>query len=241
MFNAFIPSAGLGTRLYPLTKDKPKALVEIGGKPLLEHQLLKLKSQGVQNVVVNVHHFAEQIIDFLVQNDNFGLPITISDESEMLLNTGGGLKKALGYFQNELPVLVHNVDVFSDLSISDLLAVHLEKSALATLVVRERKTSRYLQFDEEYQLCGWLNSKTGEQKRVRTANAFGDYAFSGIQFLSSKILPKIREKGTFSVIDMYLRLAKDEKIIGFLDNHSRWMDLGKYEQIAEAERLFYGL
>lgn len=238
MFNAFIPSAGLGTRLFPLTKDKPKALVAIGGKPLLEHQLLKMKQAGVEEVVVNVHHFAEQIIDFLAVHDNFGLKIHISDERVELLNTGGGLKKALTFFQNNLPVLVHNVDVFSDLPIGKLLNAHQELDALATLVVRNRETSRYLQFDEQQQLCGWLNVKTGEEKIVRNAEIAQKYAFSGIQVVSPHITPKILEQGAFSVIDLFLRLAQTENISAFVDSESRWMDLGKYEQIAEAEVLF---
>ncbi len=238
MFNGFIPAAGLGTRLFPLTKDKPKALVEIGGKPLLEHQLLKLKKLKVNEVVVNVHHFAEQIITFLKESDNFGLKIHISDEREKLLNTGGGLKKALAHFESKLPVLVHNVDVFSDLPLSELLSSHQKQNALATLVVRNRETSRYLQFNETLQLCGWINTKTGEQKIARKAEKLENYAFSGIQIVAPEILDKIEEQGAFSVIDLYLRLAKQEAICGFLDQKSRWMDLGKYEQIEEAEKLF---
>ncbi len=238
MFNAFIPSAGLGTRLYPLTKNTPKALVKIGGRTLLEYQLLKLKKAGVCKVVVNVHHFANQIIDFLEKHDNFGLPICISDEQELLLNTGGGLKKALTFFDDNLPVLVHNVDVYSDLSIPYLLEAHTQRNALATLVVRQRETSRYLQFDESYQLCGWENKKTGEQKIVRKAENLSNLAFSGIQVVAPQLLEKIEEQGAFSVIDLYLRLAKQEAIQGFLDDKSKWMDLGKYEQLEEAERLF---
>ncbi len=238
MFNAFIPSAGLGTRLYPLTKNKPKALVEIGGKSLLEHQLLKLKTAGVQEVVVNVHHFAEQIISFLAKNDNFGLNIRISDEREALLNTGGGLKQALSFFQENRPILVHNVDVFSDLDIYSLLQYHQEKKALATLVVRERSTSRYLQFDENNQLCGWENVKTSERKIARKTAVAQNYAFSGIQVVAPEILEKITEQGAFSVIDMYLRLAQNQKICGFVDSQSRWKDLGKYEELAEMEELF---
>ncbi|PVX49964.1 nucleotidyltransferase-like protein [Balneicella halophila] len=237
-FNAFIPAAGLGTRLYPLTKDKPKALVEIGGKPLLEHQLLKLKKLVVSEVVVNVHYFADQVIDFLKANDNFGLSIHISDERDKLLNTGGGLKKALTFLHNDLPVLMHNVDVFSDLSITELLNAHINKRALATLVVRKRETSRYLQFDADNHLCGWINTKTGEQKESRDAYKLFNYAFSGIQFLSPRILKKTEEQGAFSIIDLYLRLAVNEQITGFIDNDSQWMDLGKYEQIEEAEKLF---
>ncbi|MBS9767806.1 MAG: nucleotidyltransferase family protein [Flavobacteriaceae bacterium] len=238
MFNAFIPSAGLGTRLYPLTKNTPKALVEIGGKPLLEHQLLKLKRAGVREVVVNVHHFAEQIIDFIAEHQNFGLDIRISDEREQLLNTGGGLKQALQFFQQDLPILVHNVDIFSDLKLGSLLKYHQEKKALATLVLRERSSSRYLQFNEELQLCGWENVKTAEQKIARKTEFAKNYAFSGIQVVAPEIFNKITEQGAFSVIDLYLRLAKIEKIVGFVDRQSRWADVGKYEELQEVEGLF---
>ncbi len=238
MFNAFIPSAGLGTRLYPLTKNTPKALAKIGGKPLLEHQLLKLKKNGVEKVVVNVHHFAEQIISFLEEHQNFGLDIRISDEREALLNTGGGLKKALSLFTEKRPVLVHNVDVFSDLEICSLLNYHQEKEALATLVVRERNSSRYLLFDEQKQLCGWENVKTSEQKIARETAVQNRYAFSGIQVVAPEILDKITERGAFSVIDLYLRLAQQEKICGFVDTKSQWKDLGKYAELVDNEKLF---
>lgn len=241
MFNAFIPAAGLGTRLFPLTKDKPKALVEIGGKSLLEHQLLKLKGAGVNEVVVNVHHFAEQIVTFLSAHQNFGLNIHISDEREMLLDTGGGLKKALTYLKDNRPILVHNVDVFSDLPIGKLLEVHKYNEALATLAVRKRETSRYLQFDDNQQLCGWINVKTEEKKVVRNTEKQYNYAFSGIQVVSPKMATKIVEQGAFSVIDLYLRLAQTERISAFIDSNNRWMDLGKYEQINDAETLFCNL
>lgn len=237
-FNAFIPAAGLGTRLYPLTKDTPKALVKISGKPLLEHLLLKLKAEGVGEIVINVHHFASQITDFLTDNKNFGLNIYISDEREKLLDTGGGLKKALSLFTNTAPILIHNVDIFSTLPIESILSYHKNNPSLATLVVRKRNTSRYLLFDENNQLCGWENRKTNEIKLVRQHSSYTQQAFSGLHIISNNIRSKISEQGVFSIIDMYLRLAKTETITSYTDSLSEWFDVGKYSQIEEAEYLF---
>lgn len=236
-FNAFIPSAGLGTRLYPLTANKPKALVEIGGKPLLEHTIEKLINQGVQEIVINVHHFAEQIINFIARKQ-YAVPIFISDEREQLLNTGGGLKKAIKLFNTPFPILVHNVDVYSNLPLQILVTYHMKHKALATLVVRERNTSRYLQFDEKHLLCGWLNKATQERKIVRDTFYHKDYAFSGLHIVSHDILPLLIEQGAFSIIDSYLRISKEHRIVAFTDRIFDWMDLGKYEQIEEATRLF---
>lgn len=236
-FCAFIPSAGLGTRLYPLTAHKPKALVAIGGKPLLAHTIEKLIEQGTQEIVINVHHFAEQIIDFINKRE-YAVPIYISDESDELLNTGGGLKKAMELFKKPYPILIHNVDVYSDLPLKTLIKYHTEKEALATLVVRERNTSRYLQFDKNYQLCGWINRKTQEHKIARNSLISNDYAFSGLHIVSQSILPLLVEQGAFSIIDSYLRLAKKHKITAFLDTKSDWLDLGKYEQMEDAEKVF---
>lgn len=238
-FNAFIPAAGLGTRLYPLTQNTPKALVKVAGKPLLEHLLLKLKTVGVSEVVINVHHFAQQIIDFLASQQNFGLHIHISDEQDQLLNTGGGLKKALHYLSLSSPILVHNVDVFSDLHLPHLLEYHAQQKALSTLVVRQRDSSRCLLFNNQKQLCGWKNKETGEEKIINPNNTLHPFAFSGIYIASPTLISKITEQGAFSVIDLLLRLAKTERISSFIDSNNRWMDLGKYGQIKDAEKLYW--
>ncbi|MGB1243748.1 MAG: sugar phosphate nucleotidyltransferase, partial [Chitinophagales bacterium] len=165
---AMIFAAGLGTRLRPLTNDKPKALVEVNGKPLLEIVILQLKRYGFRDIVVNVHYFAKQIIRFLEAKNNFGIHIQISDESDLLLETGGGLQKAKHFLcSDDEPFLVHNVDILSDINLKALYQSHLEGSPLATLVVRNRKTSRYLLFDETNRLCGWKNVKTGEVRMMR--------------------------------------------------------------------------
>jgi NDP-sugar pyrophosphorylase family protein len=236
---AMLFAAGLGTRLQPLTNNKPKALVEINGKTLLQRSLESLKVQGISDVVINVHHFADQVIDFLNRHKHFAMNIQISDESDGLLDTGGGILKAKPLFKADEPILILNVDVLTNLSFRELLRFHQREKALASLVVRNRETSRYLLFDDKQQLTGWQNRKTGANKISRPVE-FGQstpYAFSGIQIIQAELLNLIREQGKFSIIDLYLRLAKTETIKAFVDEKSVWMDLGKYEQIGEAEQL----
>ncbi len=232
---AMIFAAGMGTRLKPLTNTQPKALVEIGGMSLLERCILNLIKAGVSQIIINVHHFGQQIIDFIEERD-FNIPIYISDERNELLNTGGGLLKAKSLLEGQEPVLIVNADVLTNLQILQLIKYHQHKGALATLVVRRRETSRYLLFNEE-QLVGWKNIKTNETKEARP-NLINDaeaYAFSGIQIIEPKLLSLITEQGAFSSIDMYLRLAQTESIISFVDNDSIWMDLGKIEELKNAE------
>jgi len=225
---ALIFAAGLGTRLRPFTDHHPKALFLVEGKPLLAHSIDHLIKYGITDVIINVHHFSEQIIDHLLKNHNYGINISISDESEELLDTGGGLKKAAWYFDNNNPFLVRNVDVLSDLDLKLLLDLHTGKNGLATLAVKERETSRYLLFNEEMKLCGWENKKTGEIKTSRENKSVSRHlAFSGIQVLDPKIFDLITETGKFSLTEMYLRLSKDQDIYGYLDRESFWKDAGK--------------
>ncbi len=223
-----ILAAGLGTRLRPLTDKIPKALVESGGRTLLEHSIGHLKRYGIKHIIINIHHFPEQIIDFLRCHNNFGLEIAISDESDELLDTGGGLKKAGWFFSGTEPFVVRNVDILSDLDLEAMCRFHLRNHAVATLAVRSRETSRYLVFDENRQLCGWKNISAGKsiQTRVPEGNTY-DYAFSGIQVLSPGIIPLISEGGRFSLVDLYLRLAAAQKIVCFEDKGSVWQDAGK--------------
>jgi NDP-sugar pyrophosphorylase family protein len=236
---AMIFAAGLGTRLQPLTNDKPKALVKINGETLLERCIVNLQKHGIKKIIVNVHHFSEQIVALLQERTFSGLDIQISDESEMLLDTGGGVLNAAPLFDKKQPVLLLNVDVLTNLSFQELRSYHQRKKALATLVVRRRDTSRYLLFDDNRQLTGWKNYKTGETK-ISKPDEFEQstpYAFSGIQIIQPELLHLIEEKGKFSIIDLYLRLAKANSIKAFVDDQSIWMDLGKYEQMNEAEQL----
>lgn len=232
---AMIFAAGLGTRLGTETSNKPKALVEVGGKPLLQLAIEKLKENGINEIVVNVHHFAEQIIEF-VRNHDFRVAIHISDEREKLLETGGGLKKAAEWLRGIEPILLYNVDIISNIDFIQLKNAHLTSGALATLVVRNRSTQRYFTFDEHKQLTGWINTKTGEAKvsRPEHFNVSSKMAFSGIHIFQPEILNLLPNVERFSITDFYLDLAKTHTIKGYFDESELWMDVGKPDQLAEA-------
>lgn len=230
-----ILAAGLGTRLKPFTDKHPKALYPINSKTLLQRNVEYLQSFGFNNVIVNVHHFANQIVDKIANNNGWGSNVIISDESSEVLETGGGLKKAANFFTNSIePFVLLNADMLTDLNLSNMLAQHLQSNALATLAVTDRVTSRYLLFDEGNILCGWLNDKTGEQKGVAGIKK----AFSGIHIISPKIFSLIIEEGKFSMIDLYLRLAKTETISCFDHSHGKLIDVGKPESGVLAEAMF---
>ena len=234
----FILAAGLGTRLKDLTVDKPKALVLVNGKPMLEHLIVKLKAQGFNNFVINVHHFADKIEDFLKKNDNFNCNIQISEERDELLDTGGALLHAKSYLEDTENILIHNVDIFSDLNLKKLIDYHQQNNALATLAVYKRNSSRKLFFDGNMQLCEWKNKNTGEVKIARTSiNKLSEFAFSGLHIVNSEIFNHITETGKFSIIDLYLRLAKTKKIIASESEYSYWFDLGKPETLSKAENM----
>ena len=235
---ALLFCAGLGTRLRPLTDNKPKAMVEVAGKPLLQWNIENLKRQSIEEIVVNVHHFPDQIIDFLKKNKNFGITIHISDERDQLLDTGGGLAKASKYFDKE-PFLVHNVDILSDINFNKLMEHHFDNEAIATLAVSSRKTSRYLMFDDEHaMLTGWTNINTGDTRISRiTTNMITNFAFSGIQIVDPKIFEHFPEEEKFSTIDLYLKVAKTEKIVCYQHDDKNWLDVGKPENIEKAEQL----
>lgn len=237
---ALIFAAGLGTRLKEYTTDKPKALVQLAGKPLLQHAIEKLMTHQITNITINVYHFADQIISFLEHYPIPGVTIHISDEREELLDTGGGLKKAESFLAGSEPILIYNVDVISNLDLNLLEHYHRTSGSLATLVVRLRETSRYLMFDQHLQLAGWKNFGNDETiiSREDTFSETIPYAFSGIHIVQPKIFELISEKGKFSIMDLYLRLARTESILGFVDTSSIWMDLGKPEQLQIAETLF---
>ena len=246
---AMILAAGLGTRLRPLTDDRPKALVTVAGRTLLEMTLSRLRSFGVREVIVNVHHHAEQIVDYLEANRNFGMRIEVSRE-EVLLDTGGGLKKAAWFFLEagtdsappikdpiDAPFLVHNVDVLSAIDLAGMMRFHAEHNALATLAVQDRETSRYLLFDEQGQLCGRRMGRDGKPELIRPAKHVQALAFSGIHVLSPRIFSMFQEEGAFSIINAYLRLAaQGEKILAFRADGSYWRDLGRPQNLSEAAR-----
>ncbi len=236
---AMILAAGLGTRLRPLTDDRPKALVEVAGHTLLEITLRRLQQFGVREVIVNVHHFADMVVDYLKKNDNFGMwRIEISRE-DVLLDTGGGLKKAAWFFLEEghaeEPFLLHNVDVLSTIDLRRMAEFHTQDQALATLAVQDRETSRYLLFDEKNQLCGRRGGQDQEPEIVRPSKERHALAFSGVHVISPRLLPRMVEDGIFSIINSYLRLASEgEKIIAFRADEFYWRDLGRPENVAAA-------
>ena len=233
---AMLFSAGLGTRLRPLTDSIPKALVVFKGRPLLEWNLLRLKKFGFTEVIINVHHFAEKIEAFLKANENFGMQIAISDEREQLLETGGGLKKAAWFFDAMTPFLVSNADVICDLDLGKLFSYHIQKKADATLAVMDRKSSRYFLFDKEMRLAGWKNEKTNELKIPREVSRPDKFAFSGIQIIDPIILKKITRDGVFSMVDVYLDLADELHIVG-MPHSGTWLDLGTVETLKTGEKV----
>lgn len=236
---AMIFAAGLGARLKPLTDNTPKALIPIAGKPMLEHVILKLKAAGFDQVVINIHHLGGQILDFLAANNHFGIEIYISDEQDYLLDTGGGIKKAARFLQGNEPFLIHNVDIISNVDLQALYNSHLKSDSLATLLVSQRNTSRYLLFNQENQLCGWRNHDTGEVKSYYpyfNPEQHNEYAFGGIHVISPEIFNWMEEwTGKFSIINFYLSICARTPIQGYLAENLRLLDIGKPETLAQAE------
>lgn len=234
---AMVLAAGLGTRLRPLTNDRPKALVEVNGRTLLEITLARLRAFGVAEVIVNAHHFADKIVEYLAANRNFGMHLEISREDGQLLDTGGGLKKAAWFFQQvgDEPFLLHNVDVLSNIDLAQMLQFHHEHNALATLAVQERTSSRQLLFDDAGLLCGRRFEKEQRTELARSAEPLHPLAFCGIHLLSPRLLPRMTETGVFSIIETYLRLAGEgEKIVAFRADGDLWRDLGTVESLQQA-------
>ena len=238
---AMVFAAGIGERLKPLTNEMPKALVPVNGKPMLEHIILKLKAAGFLQLVINVHHFADQIIQFLQTNNNFGLKIEISDERNYLLDTGGGIKQAAQFLSGKEPFLVHNVDIFSNVDLKAMYEYHLASDSLATLLVSSRSSTRQLLFDRKENLSGWQNTETGEIKSAYPDFDIAkhkEFAFGGIHVISPKIFEWMDEwTGKFSIINFYLSVCPKHPIRYYTTNDLDLMDVGKPETLAEAERL----
>jgi NDP-sugar pyrophosphorylase family protein len=226
---AMVLAAGLGTRLKPLTDSRPKALVELGGQSLLQITLLRLREQGIHEVIVNVHHFADMIVDYLKANHNFDMTIAVSRE-DVLLDTGGGLKKAGWFFlddKTDEPFVLHNVDVISTIDLLQMAQFHTKNRALATLAAKDRETSRYLIFNDDLQLCGRQAVRDPERR---------SFGFSGIHVISPRLLPMLEGDGPFSIIDSYLKLAaRGETILAFRVDDCYWRDLGRPEDLKQAE------
>jgi len=233
-----ILAAGLGTRLRPLTDNRPKALVQIAGHTLLEITLSRLRTFGIREVIINVHHYADMIIEYLKRNDDFGMHIVVSRE-EVLLDTGGGLKKAAYFFLEdsnsaEQAFILHNVDVISTIDFRRMVQFHTENRALATLAVQDRETSRYLLFDEQLQLCG-RRSGSEEAELVRSSQQVRALAFSGVHVISPRLFQMMTEQGAFSIITSYLHLAAEgEQILAFRADDYHWRDVGKPDNVVQA-------
>jgi NDP-sugar pyrophosphorylase family protein len=236
---AMILAAGLGTRLKPLTDSTPKALIKIKDHTLLELQISKLKAEGFNQLIINVHHFAEKVKEYLKQNNFFDCSIEISDESEKLLDTGGGLKKASHFFSDGKPFLVYNVDILSNIDLNKFMEIHLASKSIATVAVQKRESSRKFLFDKNSIFCGWMNEKSGEKIITRDEQSeFFPYAFSGVQIVDPGIFKYFPNKDVFSLVELYLTAAKREKIIGYVHNDDEWIDLGKMENLSDAEKVF---
>ena len=234
---SLIFAAGKGTRLKPFTDRHPKALALVNEVPLLEKNIKYLQSFGINDFVINIHHFGNQIIDFLKKNDNFGANIDISDEKNELLETGGGLVFARKLLDNGEDFLILNADILTDLNITEFVKFHKKKRDLATLAVSNRNSSRKLLFNEEMVLRGWLNVQTGEQRLAEFNKGFKALAFSGIHVINPKLFDKIKRKGKFSIMEEYLDLMHSEKIQGF-EHSARLIDVGRPESVLEAEKYF---
>lgn len=240
---AMIFAAGLGTRLKPLTNTLPKALVSVGGKPLLQHTIERLKLAGFNEIIINIHHFGEKIIDFVKSNNYFDIRIEFSDERENLLDTGGGIKKASHFFDDGKPFLVHNVDILSNINLNSLYTFHINNNTISTLVCSERQTSRYLCFDLNNQLKGWINKNTGEVKSPFPdfdPTLYKELAFSGIHILNPSIFSLMHSfPNKFSIINFYLSLCDREKIICYHTLNSKMIDVGKHESLKLAENFLF--
>ncbi|WP_118950849.1 nucleotidyltransferase family protein [Taibaiella helva] len=237
---ALLLSAGLGTRLKPFTDHHPKALAPVNGRSLLEWNIRNLQRFGIYDIVVNVHHFAQQIIDILEAENGFGSRIEISDESDAVLETGGGLVKAAHFLAQEPEFLVMNVDILTNTDISKLIARHKAHPCWATLAIQQRKSSRYFIFDDQLVLKGWENVQTGEERipSGKRIPSWSSYAFSGIHVISPVLLQQIRQRGKFSLVDVYLDLCASGQIRGWEHTGDLLIDVGKPESLEKAGALF---
>jgi NDP-sugar pyrophosphorylase family protein len=233
---AMILAAGRGTRMLPLTENTPKPLIEVQGVPLLQHTIQYLKFYGVTEIIINVHHFPEQIIDFVKKNGHFGIRIEFSFESDTLLDTGGGLYKARHFFNDNKPFILTSSDVITDLNLSELYEFHKQNNPIATLAVKHRNSSRDFIFDENHRLCGWHNNMTGETRLIRSVEKQIRIGFSTIHMINPVLFGLMTERDSFSIVDVYLRLAPEYPILGFEHNMSAWFECGRIENLEALNR-----
>jgi NDP-sugar pyrophosphorylase family protein len=232
---AMILAAGLGTRLKPITEELPKALVEVNGKTLLEIAIRNLIENDFRRIVINVHHFADKVKEFL-GNNTFAADIFISDESDLLLDTGGGIKHAKKFFDNS-PILIHNVDIISNLNLKEFYQYHISDDSVASLVVSNRKSNRYLLFNEADILCGWQDVYKDEKIIVREDSKLNQLAFNGIHILNPHLIDSFPDEKVFSVIKAYLKIAGTEDIHAYVSNDIKWIDVGKVDSLEKASQL----
>jgi NDP-sugar pyrophosphorylase family protein len=232
---AMILAAGLGTRLKPITDELPKALVEVNGKTLLEIAIRNLIENDFRRIVINVHHFADKVKEFL-DNNTFAADIFISDESDLLLDTGGGIKHAKKFFENS-PILIHNVDIISNLNLKEFYQYHISDDSVASLLVSNRKSNRYLLFNEADILCGWQDVNKDEKIIVREDSKLNQLAFNGIHILNPHLIDSFPDEKVFSVIKAYLKIAGSEDIHAFVSNDIKWLDVGKVDSLQKASQL----
>lgn len=236
---AMLFAAGLGTRLKPFTNNHPKALAVVNNKTLLQRNIEYLQGYGISNVIVNVHHFAQQIINTINDNNGWGSNIIISDETSEVLETGGGLKKAAPLLQGFQNIVVMNVDILTNLNLNAMLQQHLVTKSLATLAVTNRETSRYFVFNTQQQLCGWKNVQTEETRGIAVIDSSHQLlAFSGVQIIQQQMLSLIKQQGKFSLVEVYLDLMKDNSIKAFNHSPDKFIDVGKPESLLQAEKMF---
>lgn len=241
---ALIFAAGLGTRLGTITQTMPKALVEVGGEPMLKRVILKLKDSDIRQIVVNVHHYADKIIDYLKSNDNFGLDISVSDERDALLDTGGGLLKAKGLLGTDSQILLHNADILTDFNLKEMIAHHQSSQADVTLLVADRLTSRYLLFDNSMQMKGWTDIRSGEIRSPWNSEEIAgcqNLAFGGVHIVNPSVFPflaKFSNDPKFSITPFYTSSCKDLRICGFMPDESyNWIDIGKPDALKAAQNI----
>lgn len=236
---AMILAAGLGTRLKPITNDIPKALVEVNGKSLLEIAIRNLIENDFLKIIINVHHFADKIKEFL-NNNKFEADIIISDESDLLLDTGGGIKHAQKYFDDS-PILIHNVDIISNLNLKEFYQYHIANYSIASLAVSSRESNRYLLFNDKNILCGWQDVKKGEKIISRDEPILQELAFNGIHIINPEIVKLFPDESIFSIIKAYLKIAENKDIRGYIRNNIKWIDVGKLDSLRKAEELYSDL
>ena len=233
---AMILAAGKGTRLKPLTNNTPKALIKVNGVPMLELVIKNLINVGVNEIIINVHYLADQIIDFLRSKNNFGIRIEISDETNELLDTGGGLKKASWFFDDNKPFILHNVDIISNIDLKEMLVFHKSNKALATLAVRKRTSSRYFIFNNKLELSGWENTTTSDKRISKSCKELTSLAFSGIHIINPEIFNNMYKNGKFSIILTYFELSINKLILAYQHDKDYWFDIGSTEKLDVAEK-----